>query len=182
MGASPADSRKALVFKLLAAVLVLGWFGTVLLLVAARGAWWQSQNTHPEQPIAFPHAVHAGRLALDCTFCHTTAETSPVAGAPSVEKCMSCHRSVATERPQIQTLRGYSERREPIRWARVHNLPDFIYFTHKRHVRAGVPCAACHGSVEKMKTARRIRPLQMGWCVTCHRQFGAPTDCATCHQ
>jgi hypothetical protein len=99
-----------------------------------------------------------------------------------VEKCLSCHRSIATDREQIKILQGYSERGEPIAWNRVHQLPEHVYFTHKRHIKAGLDCTACHGGVREMTLMRQIRPLTMGWCVTCHRANGASTDCATCHQ
>jgi hypothetical protein len=95
---------------------------------------------------------------------------------------MTCHETVALDRPEVQKLRGHVERKEPVVWERVHSLPSFVHFTHKRHVRAGVDCAACHGGVASMARVKRVRPLTMGWCVSCHWTRGAPTDCATCHQ
>jgi hypothetical protein len=95
---------------------------------------------------------------------------------------MGCHQTIAVERPQVRKLRGHAERREPVAWNRVHRLPDHVHFTHKRHVRSGIDCAACHGAVAKMERVKRVRPLTMGWCVTCHRLRQGPTDCATCHK
>lgn len=181
MAAKLTDEQKRWLVAFLVRGGVLGYFALCLILVGARALWWSGVDLQPRQPIAFPHAVHAGELAMACNFCHPTADTSPQSGVPPVETCMSCHRTIAIDRPEVQKLRGYAERREPIYWNRVHDLPDFIYFTHKRHLRAGIDCFACHGAVAKMMTARRVRPLQMGWCITCHRQFGGPTDCATCH-
>lgn len=170
------------VWRLLARLALLGYFG-VCLLAAGGIAWYRGLSpTAPAQPIAFPHTVHAGRLGLACTFCHTFAESSPMAGVPPLETCMTCHRTIAVERPEVRKLRGHVERREPVVWTRVHRLPDHVHFSHKRHVRAGVDCAVCHGAVAKMERVRRVRPLTMGWCVTCHRAKGAPTDCATCHR
>ncbi len=163
-------------------LLVVGYFG--LFLLATGGLWWtwETFQKPPAQPIAFPHTVHAGRLALPCTYCHSHAESSRQAGVPTLDLCLSCHRSVAVDRPEIRKLAAFVERGEPLRWARVHGLPSFVYFSHKRHLRGGLDCAACHGAVEGMTVVRRVRPLELGWCVTCHRGRGAPTDCATCHQ
>ena len=168
--------------RLLARLSLAGYFGLALLALALL-AWYRGESpVAPVQPIAFPHTVHAGRLGLACTFCHAFADRSPRAGVPPLATCMTCHSTIALERPEVQKLRGYVERQEPVSWQRVHHLPDHVYFSHKRHVRAGVECATCHGAVAKMKRVKRVRPLQMGWCVSCHRARGAPTDCATCHR
>jgi len=104
----------------------------------------------PEQPIAFSHKIHAGDNDIPCQYCHTEARRSPSAGVPSVNKCMGCHNEVATESPLIRQLSEYWENKEPIPWIKVHDLPDFVHFTHKRHVQAGIACQTCHGPVETM--------------------------------
>jgi hypothetical protein len=168
--------------RLLTRFLLLGYFGVFILATAALDYYHGRYRQPPVQPIAFAHSIHAGRLGLDCAFCHAFASRSPRAGVPPVEKCLSCHRTIATDREEIKVLLGYSERGESIAWNRVHQLPDHVYFSHKRHIKAGLDCAACHGGVREMTLMRQIRPLTMGWCVTCHRANGASTDCATCHQ
>jgi hypothetical protein len=168
--------------RLLARLALLGYFGAFILVTATLAYTHGRYRQPPAQPIAFAHSIHAGRLGLDCLFCHEFANRSPRAGVPTVEKCLSCHRSIATDREQIKILQGYSERCEPIAWNRVHQLPEHVYFTHKRHIKAGLDCAACHGGVREMTLMRQVRPLTMGWCVTCHRANGASIDCATCHQ
>jgi hypothetical protein len=95
---------------------------------------------------------------------------------------MGCHRTIATEREGIRTLTRHYEEKRPVQWKRVYALPDFIYFSHKRHVKAGVECATCHGDVAGMNRVRRVNELAMGWCVSCHRVRGASRDCATCHK
>ena len=104
----------------------------------------------PEQPIAFSHKIHAGDYDIPCQYCHTEARRSPSAGVPSVNKCMGCHNEVATESPLIRQVNEYWENKEPIPWIKVHDLPDFVHFTHKRHVQAGIACQTCHGPVETM--------------------------------
>lgn len=104
----------------------------------------------PEQPIAFSHKIHAGDNEIPCQYCHTEARRSPSAGVPSVNKCMGCHNEVATESPLIRQVSEYWENKEPIPWVKVHDLPDFVHFTHKRHVQAGIACQTCHGPVETM--------------------------------
>lgn len=168
--------------KTLVAIAGLGYFGASVLLVAGLWYLWCRTDPAPAQPIAFPHTVHAGQLRIPCTYCHVFVERSRHAGAPPVETCMGCHRTIATEREEIRKLtRNYEEKR-PVQWVRVYALPDFIYFSHKRHVKAGVECATCHGNVAGMKRIRRVNELIMGWCVSCHRVRGASRDCATCHK
>jgi hypothetical protein len=158
-----------------------GWVAAWLLALGALAVWRQSTPLAPAQPIAFPHTVHAGRLGLRCTFCHVNAPRSPQATVPPLSICMTCHETIALDRPEVQKLRGYVVRREPVSWRRVHSVPDFVRFTHERHVKAGVDCAACHGGVAQMTRVTRVRPLTMGWCIGCHRTRGAPTDCTACH-
>lgn len=172
----------AATLRLLARLGAMAHFGLALLLLAGLAAWRHADPIAPRQPIDFPHAVHAGDLGLDCLFCHEFADRSPRATAPPLSTCMTCHESMALDRPGVQLLRGHVERGEPVAWRQVHALPSFVHFTHERHVKAGVACATCHGDVAQMARVTRVRPLTMGWCVTCHRARGASTDCATCHQ
>ena len=141
-------------------------------------------GTSPEQPINFSHRIHAGDNEIDCMYCHVQARRSPSAGVPSVNKCMGCHQEIATDRPQVRLLTNYWQTREPIYWVKVHDLPDFVHFTHKRHVAAGIECQTCHGPVETMDVVSREAPLKMGLCLDCHRQNEVEhgTDCWTCHK
>lgn len=141
-------------------------------------------GTSPPQPIDFSHRIHAGDNEIPCQYCHVQARRSISAGVPSVNKCMGCHAEVATERPQIRRLAEYFRNREPVPWIKVHDLPDFVHFTHKRHVAAGLECQTCHGPVETMDVVSREAPLRMGLCLDCHRQREVRhgTDCWTCHK
>ncbi|MCK6508014.1 cytochrome c family protein [Myxococcota bacterium] len=157
------------------------------------------ENEVLEQPIAYSHMLHAGTLQIDCEYCHSNARRSIHAGVPSTETCMNCHKMIdTTGRPELDKLKGYWERQEEIPWMKVHDLPDFVYFSHKRHVRAGVACQECHGQVQDVMTvAQRVAPLNMGWCLECHKthpsvneNYGAQAelrraemkDCYTCHK
>lgn len=168
--------------KTLVAIAGLGYFGASVLLVAGLGYLWHRADTAPAQPIAFPHTVHAGQLQIPCTYCHVFVERSRHAGAPPLETCMGCHKTIATEREEIRKLTRHYDEKRPIEWKRVYAVPDFIYFSHKRHVKAGLTCAMCHGEVAGMKRVRRVNDVVMGWCVSCHRVRGASRDCATCHK
>lgn len=141
-------------------------------------------GTAPEQPIQFSHAIHAGENEIPCQYCHVQARRSPTAGVPSVSKCMGCHTEVATDRPQIRLLANYWETGEPLPWIKVHDLPDFVHFTHKRHVAAEIECQTCHGPVETMEVVSREAPVKMGLCLDCHRENEVVngTDCWTCHK
>ncbi len=123
----------------------------------------------PIQPIAYSHRLHAGAMGMDCRYCHTNVEVGPHANVPETQTCMNCHKSVRTDRPEIQKLTAAYESGEPIRWKKVHLLPDFAYFTHAPHIRAGVGCVSCHGRIDQMEVVRQVEPLSMGWCLQCHR-------------
>jgi hypothetical protein len=152
-----------------------------------------------EQPIAFPHDLHAGQMQIDCEYCHTGARRSINAGVPPTQTCMNCHQMVdSTNRPELEKLKKYYADNEPIPWVKVHDLPDFVYFSHKRHVQGGVRCQECHGEVQDIMTVdRRVNTLEMGWCLNCHathpkvdENYGAQAelrrtelkDCWTCHK
>ena len=163
-------------------LLIAAYFGFFILIVLGMGYYWQHYKKPPEQPIAFPHKTHAGQVGLPCDYCHQYAARSPRAGIPPVQTCVSCHKNVAKDRPEIQKLLQYWDDQKPIPWVRVHSLSDYVYFTHKRHIKAGVKCAQCHGEVQNFIRMRKVRSLKMGWCVSCHRENGASDDCYTCHK
>ena len=144
----------------------------------------------PEQPIAFPHPPHVQQAGIDCVFCHRTVGTQAAASIPPVQQCMFCHQIVATESKEVAKLAAAWSSDEPIAWVRVHRLPDHVRFVHKAHISffteqdnvpASAVCTLCHGDVGSMETVSQDKQLQMGFCVDCHRQNGAPTDCTTCH-
>jgi hypothetical protein len=173
--------------RALALVLVLATlaFATVAF---AQSFWTKLGVTQgPRQPIAYSHKIHAGKLGMNCLYCHYGAEKSPIANLPPVSTCMGCHKMAMADKPEIQKLTGYFERNEQIPWVRVNQLPDYVKFNHKRHVKAGVQCMDCHGPVNTMDVYYQYNSLKMGWCVSCHRQrmkdpvFPASMDCLTCH-
>ncbi len=132
----------------------------------------------PTQPIAFDHSIHAGQYKIDCQFCHSTASYSKQASVPSVNTCMNCHSYVDAKdkyngevSPEIQEVRDAYKNNTPIKWVRIHNLPDHAYFNHSQHVAIGkVECQTCHGPIETMKKVEQHTSLQMGWCINCHRE------------
>lgn len=143
----------------------------------------------PEQPIKFSHKIHADKLQINCVYCHSGAEKGRVAGLPSANVCMNCHKAIK-EGPETGTAEiakiyeavgwdpekgAYTKPEKPIKWIRVHNLPDFAYFNHSQHVVVGKQdCKNCHGDVAKMDEAEQVAPLTMGWCITCHRKTEVP--------
>lgn len=140
------------------------------------------------QPIAFPHDIHAGaeegQNQIDCQYCHFSADRSVDAGIPAVSDCMGCHLVIPgrNDPEEVQKLREYSQNEEPIPWVRIYKVADHVHFPHMRHVTAGVECQTCHGEVQEMEVIEDVaQPLTMGWCVSCHREEEAPTDCTVCH-
>ncbi len=104
-------------------------------------------GTGPEQPIAFPHYTHVTQNGMECEYCHQAARKSIHAGVPQVSTCMNCHTYVGKDKPEVAKVAEYFAKGESIPWKKVHDLPDFVHFSHKRHVRAGVDCTECHGQM-----------------------------------
>ncbi len=136
----------------------------------------------PPQALAFSHRVHAGVNRIGCRMCHAYADHSSSAGIPSMTRCIGCHKFIDRDKPDIQLLVKTADEGKVIEWARIYHTPDHVFFTHERHLAAGLRCQTCHGEVQAMDVVRQVSPLTMGWCVDCHRERSAPTDCLTCHK
>jgi cytochrome c551/c552 len=129
------------------------------------------QGYAPDQPIAFSHKLHAGMYEIDCNYCHTGVNKGKSATIPSANICMNCHNVIKTESDQIKKIWKAVEKNEPIKWVRIHNLPDLAYFNHAQHVKVGgVECETCHGPIKEMEVVQQHSPLTMGWCINCHRE------------
>ena len=153
------------------------------------------QGYQPIQPIHYSHKIHAGDNGIDCKYCHSSARVSKHSGIPALNVCMNCHKSIYEVAPstateeyskafydgEIQKLydavgwddaeQKYTGKTKPVKWVRIHNLPDFAYFNHSQHVSvAGLECQTCHGPVEEMEIMYQFSPLTMGWCINCHRE------------
>lgn len=141
------------------------------------------QGYAPEQPINFSHQIHAGQNGINCVYCHTSAEKGKNAGIPSLNVCMNCH-SYVEEGPSGKgeiakiyaaldystVTKTYGPNPKPVKWVRIHNLPDLAYFNHSQHVVAGgIECQTCHGAVEEQTVLGQHSELTMGWCIDCHR-------------
>ena len=148
----------------------------------SQSFWAQLGETNgPTQPIRFPHDIHAGKLGMDCLYCHYGAEKSTVANIPPVSTCMGCHKIAAADRPEIQKLTQYWTDGKPVPWVPVYTLPQHVKFNHKRHVRAGLRCQECHGPVETMDRVEPVREINMGFCISCHDERNVSRDCSVCH-
>lgn len=127
----------------------------------------------PRQPVPYSHALHAGKLGLDCRYCHVAVEESPHAAVPPTQTCMGCHASVGIEAARqwrIAPVKESYATGKPIEWVKVHDLPDYAYFNHSAHVRRGIGCVSCHGRIDKMDVVYQVQPLSMSWCLDCHRE------------
>ena len=155
-------------FSLVGAGLVVASLGFVILLLM-RSDYVTGANAHITQPIQFSHMHHAGGMGIDCRYCHTSVETSSFAGIPPTKTCMNCHSQIWSTAAILEPVRASFRDDRPLRWIRVHDLPDFVYFNHSIHVQKGIGCATCHGEVQKMPLMWRAESLQMKWCLDCHR-------------
>ena len=123
----------------------------------------------PTQPVDYSHRLHAGELGMDCRYCHNWVENSPHANVPPTQTCMNCHSQIATESLELLKVRQSWATGDPIRWVKVHHLPDYARFSHASHVNSGVGCETCHGRIDQMEVVAQQEPLSMGWCLECHR-------------
>jgi hypothetical protein len=154
------------------------------------------QGYMPVQPIHYSHKIHAGANQIECKYCHSSARVSKHSGIPSLNVCMNCHKNIAEYNGEEDLANGYTKdfytkeikklytavgwdedtqsytgESKPVKWVRIHNLPDFAYFNHSQHVEVGkIECQKCHGPVEEMEVMYQYSPLTMGWCINCHRE------------
>ena len=178
---------------------VMGPMGRIAVLITALSLFslaafgiYQTQQP-PDQPIQFTHKLHVG-LGIQCLYCHPGALRGPSPGLPTQTKCWGCHQQIAKtfdpNFPELsEKLVGYIERNEPIPWVPVAQVPDFVHFTHRPHIAAGLNCENCHGDMTQVEIAENPQVLNMGWCLNCHKSRAADdpekliklTDCGTCH-
>lgn len=158
--------------RLVIGLVIGGLIYLVVLVLAATAPGTQLTGYQPQQPVPYSHALHAGELGIDCRYCHVGVETGSAATLPSTEICMNCHHSVRKDSEKLLAIRESHASGLPVPWARVHDLPEFAYFDHSAHVRRGIGCVSCHGRVDKMdeKGVYQAEPLNMGWCLRCHRE------------
>lgn len=123
----------------------------------------------PDQPVPYSHALHAGELGMDCRYCHNVVDRSAKAAVPPAATCMNCHTAIRAESEKLLPIRQAYAGGEPVKWTRVTDLPDYVYFNHSAHVGAGVGCESCHGRVDQMVKVYQAKSLTMGWCLDCHR-------------
>lgn len=121
------------------------------------------------QPVPFSHEHHVSGLGIDCRYCHTSVETAAFAGIPPVQTCYNCHSQIWTNAAILAPVRDGVAQNVPIRWTRVHDLPDYVYFNHSIHIAKGIGCVSCHGRVDRMQLTYQQATLQMEWCIACHR-------------
>lgn len=150
--------------------------GFAVLLVSAVGFFWYYGSPEytdvgyrPVQPVPYDHQLHAGDLGIDCRYCHVSVEQSGVANVPPTQTCMNCHTIIKAESEKLAMIRNSYSSRMPVEWIKIHKLPDYVYFNHSAHIRAGVGCESCHGNIASMQIVSQSKPLSMSWCLDCHR-------------
>lgn len=183
----------AILFLLISAYYMYGYFMQIGV----------DQGYEPIQPIHYSHKIHAGDNGIDCKYCHSSARVSKNAGIPSLNVCMNCHKNISEfQGDKDSTYVDYSKefytgeikklydavgwdpatqkyigKTKPVKWVRIHNLPDFVYFNHAQHVTVGgIECQKCHGKVETFEIMKQDQPLTMGWCINCHRETNVKVE------
>lgn len=140
-----------------------------VMLTVERSPYVTEAQVVREQPVPFSHRHHVNQLGLDCRYCHTSVEETAFAGIPPTKTCMTCHSQIHTNADMLEPVRESWRSGKPLEWARVHDLPDFVYFNHSIHINKGIACETCHGPVNEMALMWKENSLQMEWCLGCHR-------------
>ena len=147
-----------------------------------RSPYATYQDVAQAQPVPFSHQHHVAGDGIDCRYCHTSVENSSFAGIPPTKTCMNCHSQIWINSPTLEPVRESFRTNQSIKWTKVYDLPDFVYFNHSIHVKKGVGCETCHGRVDQMALTYQNPSLQMRWCLDCHRnpeKFLRPRDQVT---
>lgn len=199
-----ADACKYTISKnsgLVALVVIVLFFGGLVKLMNNANTIGVHTGYKPEQPIKFSHKVHAGDNKIDCNYCHSSARHSKTSGIPSLNVCMNCHKYVDGSSGKTFTYNGqeysmvdeikkiysaldydpssqkFGDNPQPVKWIKVHNLPDHVFYSHQQHVTVGgQKCQTCHGPVEEMDVVEQYSPLTMKWCIECHKTTGVMKD------
>jgi Cytochrome c7 and related cytochrome c len=160
--------RVTLLALVLAMPAVCSWWW-----LAPRTSWARRVGFQIDQPIPFSHQHHVGGLGIDCRFCHASVEVSANAGMPPTWTCMTCHSQIWTNAPVLAPVRMSLAKNQPIAWARVTDLPDYVYFNHSIHIEKGVGCSSCHGPIAEMSLTYKAKSMTMEFCLDCHRNPAA---------
>ena len=152
-----------------AGLLIVVAGGILFAMMLGRSSYVTRAHEFVEQPVQFSHRHHVLDDGIDCRYCHTSVETSSFAGIPPTKTCMTCHSQIWATAPILEPVRASFRDDRPLRWIRVHDLPDFVYFNHSIHVKKGVGCETCHGRIDEMPLTLQQHTLQMDWCLDCHR-------------
>ncbi len=154
--------------SIVGAILLAGLAGFAYTVIA-RSSYLTGRYIERQQPVQFSHKHHVGDDGIDCRYCHTTVENTASAGMPPTQTCMNCHTQIWSDSPYLEPVRASYRENKPLRWERVHDLPEFVYFNHSIHVNKGVGCSSCHGDVANMPVVYQENTLQMEWCLSCHK-------------
>src|SRR3954452_17262654 len=165
--------------SIIVAVVALGALGGALVELIADSRYATRQGDAREQPIPFSHAHHVGSMGIDCRYCHTSVENSDWAVIPPTKTCMNCHSQIWINSSTLEPVRESFRTNQSIKWTKVYDLPDYVYFNHSIHVKKGVGCETCHGRIDQQALTYQQPSLQMRWCLDCHRnpeQYLRPRD------
>ena len=174
--------NKFVVFLLIAFVVVGGYLATCIFAAILPSS--VNVGHAPIQPVPYSHKLHAGKLKLDCRYCHNTVEQTAGAAIPATATCGNCHGGnrvkenatlgiIFPDSDALAPIRASLENKMPMHWIKVHDLPDFVFFNHSAHINRGVSCVSCHGRVDKMEVVTQVESLSMKWCLDCHRNPAA---------
>lgn len=163
----PPESNKISKLLILLVIVLVG--GTLALAAGVvHSPYLTGVGDAVPQPVQFSHQHHVLGLGLDCRYCHTSVETSSHANYPDTATCMTCHSQIWNHSSILQNVRDSYEKKKPLRWIQVYQVPDHVYFDHSVHLHGGIGCVTCHGEISRMPVVRQVRSFMMKDCLECH--------------
>ncbi len=111
-------------------------YATLAPRIAAMRLPGNHQGYSPAQPIEYSHRLHAGELAIECLYCHTSAERGRHAGIPSADVCMNCHKyvtaSLGSIRAEADLAKAEEREPNPVTSVELQKLYDALGLDEKR--------------------------------------------------
>jgi hypothetical protein len=145
-----------------------------------------SGQDNETQPLSYNHKIHVEDVGLECKDCHLYVEDMAAATIPTLDVCGDCHADepISESSEETKLLKYIAESKE-IPWIEIYDVPDHVYFSHRRHVIGGeLECSACHGNVGEFTrpVTSEFIPVTMENCMDCHKQHQVTNDCLSCHR
>ena len=164
-------------------------FVFILFIVGAAVGFYimksHSDNNPKDFPVPFSHYVHTSLHKIKCVNCHRGVLTQERAGIPDIKYCGMCHSTLMNPKSKRERIiYNLVKENKPIKWMVHYHIPDYVMFSHRRHVKLGkLPCIDCHVDMTKQDSPelKGFTQIMMPKCFNCHQEKDITIDCNNCH-